>query len=182
VPFGTRAASTDAVVPNPWAAPCRKVSARQVVIDNRPGARRQHRHRARLQKSLPDGLQRSVSATLAYVANPFVLAKTAVQQPKRILRRSALLRLVPLVLTVHPSLAGADGEGIYSPLAKSRPGGLNYAFCGQTQAPTFAGGGSNLNTWRASTSRTSPYKSAGAAVVSLVGRENRDYGRDPCRP
>jgi tripartite-type tricarboxylate transporter receptor subunit TctC len=163
VPFGT-GGSTDAVfrILGPRLS---EGLGQQVVIDNRPGAAGSIGI-GLVAKSLPDGYTLGV-ATLAYVANPFVLAKLPYNTEKD-LAPVSLVTLVPLVLTVHPSVPARTVKEFIA-LAKSRPGGLNYASAGNASANSLAA--EQFNYLAGINVTHVPYKSAGAAVVSLVGGE-----------
>jgi len=80
----------------------------------------------------------------------------------------SLVTLVPLVLTVHPSVPARTVKEFIA-LAKSRPGGLNYASAGNASANSLAA--EQFNYLAGINVTHVPYKSAGAAVVSLVGGE-----------
>jgi tripartite-type tricarboxylate transporter receptor subunit TctC len=137
----------------------------QVVVDNRPGAAGSIGI-GLVAKSPPDGYTLGV-ATLAYVANPFVLAKLPYNTEKD-LAPVSLVTMVPLVLTVHPSVPARTVKEFIA-LAKSRPGDLNYASAGNASANSLA---AEQFKYLAGINVTHvPYKSAGAAVVSLVGGE-----------
>jgi len=72
------------------------------------------------------------------------------------------------VLTVHPSVPARTVKEFIA-LAKSRPGDLNYASAGNASANSLA---AEQFKYLAGINVTHvPYKSAGAAVVSLVGGE-----------
>ena len=163
VPFGT-GGSTDAVfrILGPRLS---EGLGQQVVIDNRPGAAGSIGI-GLVAKSLPDGYTLGV-ATLAYVANPFVLTKLPYNTEKD-LAPVSLVTLVPLVLTVHPSVPARTVKEFIA-LAKSRPGGLNYASAGNASANSLAA--EQFNYLAGINITHVPYKSAGAAVVSLVGGE-----------
>ena len=137
----------------------------KVVVDNRPGAAGSIGI-GLVAKSPPDGYTLGV-ATLAYVANPFVLAKLPYNTEKD-LAPVSLVTMVPLVLTVHPSVPARTVKEFIA-LAKSRPGDLNYASAGNASANSLA---AEQFKYLAGINVTHvPYKSAGAAVVSLVGGE-----------
>jgi tripartite-type tricarboxylate transporter receptor subunit TctC len=163
VPFGT-GGSTDAVfrILGPSLS---EGLGQQVVVDNRPGAAGSIGI-GLVAKSPPDGYTLGV-ATLAYVANPFVLAKLPYNTEKD-LAPVSLVTMVPLVLTVHPSVPARTVKEFIA-LAKSRPGDLNYASAGNASANSLA---AEQFKYLAGINVTHvPYKSAGAAVVSLVGGE-----------
>ncbi len=163
VPFGT-GGSTDAVfrILGPRLA---EGLGQQVVIDNRPGAAGSIGI-GFVAKSPADGYTLGV-ATLAYVANPFVLSKLPYNTEKDLVPVS-LITLVPLVLTVHPSIPARSVKAFIA-LAKSKPGLLNYASAGNASANSLA---AEQFKYLAGINVTHvPYKSAGAAVVSLVGGE-----------
>jgi tripartite-type tricarboxylate transporter receptor subunit TctC len=163
VPFGT-GGSTDAVfrILGPSLS---EGLGQQVVVDNRPGAAGSIGI-GLVAKSPADGYTLGV-ATLAYVANPFVLAKLPYDTEKD-LAPVSLVTLVPLVLTVHPSVPARTVKEFIA-LAKSRPGYLNYASAGNASANSLA---AEQFKYLAGINVTHvPYKSAGAAVVSLLGGE-----------
>ena len=132
VPFGT-GGSTDAVfrILGPRLA---EGLGQQVVIDNRPGAAGSIGI-GFVAKSPADGYTLGV-ATLAYVANPFVLSKLPYNTEKDLVPVS-LITLVPLVLTVHPSIPARSVKAFIA-LAKSKPGLLNYASAGNASANSLA--------------------------------------------
>ena len=163
VPFGT-GGSTDVVfrILGPKLA---ELLGQQVVIDNRPGAAGSIGI-GFVAKSPPDGYTLGV-ATLAYVANPFVLGKLPYNTEKD-LAPVSLVTMVPLVLTVHPSVPARSVKAFIA-LAKAKPGSLNYASAGNASANSLA---SEQFKYLAGINVTHvPYKSAGAAVVSIVGGE-----------
>ena len=163
VPFGT-GGSTDAVfrILGPRLADS---LGQQVVIDNRPGAAGSIGI-GLVAKSPPDGYTLGI-ATLAYVANPYVLTKLPYNTEKDLLPVS-LVTLVPLVLTVHPSIPSRSVKAFIA-FAKSRPGALNYASAGNASANSLA---TEQFKYLTGVNLTHvPYKSAGAAVVSIVGGE-----------
>ena len=163
VPFGT-GGSTDAVfrILGPRLA---ESLGQQVVIDNRPGAAGSIGI-GLVAKSPPDGYTLGV-ATLAYVANPFVLGKLPYNTERDFLPVS-LVTLVPLVLTVHPSIPARSVKAFIA-LAKARPGVLHYASAGNASANSLAA--EQLKYVAGIDLVHVPYKSAGGAVVSLVGGE-----------
>ncbi|MDB5809317.1 MAG: Tricarboxylate transport protein TctC [Betaproteobacteria bacterium] len=163
VPFGT-GGSTDVVfrILGPKLA---ELLGQQVVIDNRPGAAGSIGI-GLVARSAPDGYTLGV-ATLAYVANPFLLSKLPYNTEKD-LTPVCLVTLVPLVLTVHPSVPARTVKAFIA-LAKTKPGSLNYGSAGNGSANSLAA--EQFNYLAGINVTHVPYKSAGAAVVSIVGGE-----------
>jgi tripartite-type tricarboxylate transporter receptor subunit TctC len=102
----------------------------QVVIDNRPGASSVIGLDL-VAKSKPDGYTLGAS-NIAYGANPFIIGKMPFDSEKDLLPVS-LTALVPMVLSVHPSMPPRSVKQLIA-LAKARPGQINYASAGNASA------------------------------------------------
>jgi tripartite-type tricarboxylate transporter receptor subunit TctC len=163
VPFGA-GGSTD-VVFRILAPRLAESLGQQVVVDNRPGGAATIGMDL-VAKSAPDGYTLGV-ATLSFVANPFILGKLPFNTEKDLVPVS-LVTLVPLVLSVHPSVPARSVKEFIA-LAKVRPGSLNYGSAGNASANHLATEQFKFLTGINITHV--PYKSAGAAVVSIVGGE-----------
>jgi tripartite-type tricarboxylate transporter receptor subunit TctC len=163
VPFGA-GGSTDVVfrIIGPRLA---EGLGQQVVIDNRPGGGATI-GMGLVAKSPPDGYTLGV-ATLAFVANPFIIGKLPYNSETDLAPVSLVTR-VPLVLTVHPSVPARSVKEFIA-LAKARPGSLNYGSAGNASANQLA---TEQFKYLAGVNITHvPYKSAGAAVLAIVGGE-----------
>ncbi len=137
----------------------------QVVVDNRPGGGATI-GMGLVAKSPADGYTLGV-ATLAFVANPFIIGKLPYNSETDLAPVSLVTR-VPLVLTVHPSVPARSVKEFIA-LAKAKPGSLNYGSAGNASANQLA---TEQFKYLAGVSITHvPYKSAGAAVMAIVGGE-----------
>ena len=106
----------------------------QVIIDNRPGGATMIAMEL-VAKSAPDGYMVGV-VTLTYVVNPSLFSKIPYNSEKDFARVS-LVTIVPLVLTVHPSVPARSVKELIA-LAKAKPGVLNYASYGNGSAAQMA--------------------------------------------
>jgi tripartite-type tricarboxylate transporter receptor subunit TctC len=137
----------------------------QVVIDNRPGGAATI-GMDQVAKSPPDGYTLGV-ANLSFGANPFVLSKMPFDTEKDLVPVS-LVTLVPMVLSVHPSVPARSVKELIA-LAKARPGSLNYGSAGNVSANHLA---TELFKYMTGTDIVHvPYKGGGPAVISIVGGE-----------
>ncbi len=137
----------------------------QVVVDNRPGGVATI-GMDMVAKSAPDGYTLGV-ANLSFGANPFMLAKMPFDTEKD-LAPVSLVTLVPMVLSVHPSVPARSVRELIA-LAKAKPGSLNYGSAGNASANHLA---TELFTYMTGAKMVHvPYKGGGPAVVSIVGGE-----------
>jgi tripartite-type tricarboxylate transporter receptor subunit TctC len=137
----------------------------QVVIDNRPGGAATI-GMDMVAKSPPDGYTLGV-ANLSFGANPFLLGKMPFDTEKD-LAPVSLVTLVPMVLSVHPSVPARSVKALIA-LAKARPGSLNYGSAGNAGANHLA---TELFKYMTGIDIVHvPYKGGGPAVVSIVGGE-----------
>jgi len=136
-----------------------------VVVDNRPGGAATI-GMDQVAKSPADGYTLGV-ANLSFGANPFVLRKMPFDTEKD-LAPVSLVTLVPMVLSVHPSVPARSVRELIA-LAKARPGSLNYGSAGNASANHLA---TELFKYMTGTDMVHvPYKGGGPAVVSIVGGE-----------
>jgi tripartite-type tricarboxylate transporter receptor subunit TctC len=119
----------------------------QVVVDNRPGGAATI-GMDMVAKSPPDGYTLGV-ANLSFGANPFMLSKMPFDTEKDLVPVS-LVTLVPMVLSVHPSVPARSVKELIA-LAKAKPGSL-----------TYMSGAKMVHV---------PYKGGGPAVISILGGE-----------
>jgi tripartite-type tricarboxylate transporter receptor subunit TctC len=163
VPFGA-GGSTD-VVFRILAPRMADSLGQQVVVDNRPGGGGSI-GMGLVAKAAADGYTLGV-ATLAFVANPFIIGKLPYNSETDFAPVSLVTR-VPLVLSVHPSVPARSVKELIA-LARLKPGSLNYGSAGNASANQLA---TEQFKYLAGIDMTHvPYKSAGAAVVSIVGGE-----------
>lgn len=137
----------------------------QVVVDNRPGGAATI-GMDMVAKSPADGYTMGV-ANLSFGANPFILSKMPFDTEKDLVPVS-LVTLVPMVLSVHPSIPARSVKELIA-IAKAKPGSLNYGSAGNASANHLA---TELFTYMTGAKMTHvPYKGGGPAVVSIVGGE-----------
>ena len=148
-----------------WAPLLAENLGQQIVIDNRAGASSIIGLDI-VAKSPPNGYTIGAS-NIAFGANPFLINKMPFDSEKDLLPVS-LTSLVPMVLTVHPSVPARSVKELIA-LAKARPGSLNYASAGNASASHLVTelfldvtGARMLHV---------PYKGGGPQVVSTVGGE-----------
>jgi tripartite-type tricarboxylate transporter receptor subunit TctC len=137
----------------------------QVVVDNRPGGAATI-GMDMAAKSPPDGHTLGV-ANLSFGANPFMLSKMPFDTEKD-LAPVSLVTLVPMVLSVHPSVPARSVKELIA-LAKAKPGSLNYGSAGNASANHLA-----TELFKYSTGINIvhvPYKGGGPAVISIVSGE-----------
>ena len=137
----------------------------QVVVDNRPGGAATI-GMDMVAKSPPDGYTLGV-ANLSFGANPFMLSKMPFDTEKDLVPVS-LVTLVPMVLSVHPSVPARSVKELIA-LAKAKPGSLNYGSAGNASANHLA---TELFTYMSGAKMVHvPYKGGGPAVISILGGE-----------
>ena len=137
----------------------------QVVIDNRSGGGGII-GMDMVAKSPPDGYTVGV-ANLSFVANPFMLGKMPYDTEKD-LAPVSLVALVPLVVSVHPSVPARSVKELIA-LAKAKPNTLNYASAGNGSAAHLA---TELFSYMTGVKMVHvPYKGGGPAGVSIVSGE-----------
>ena len=112
-----------------------KPLGQQVVVDNRSGA--SGNIGMELAKNAPPDGYTLVLNTLPLVTNQFLYSKVP-YDPIADFAPISLLSSSPNMLTVHPSLPVKSVRELLA-LAKSRPGGLNYASAGPATNPHIAG-------------------------------------------
>jgi tripartite-type tricarboxylate transporter receptor subunit TctC len=148
-----------------WAPVLGESLGQQVVIDNRPGASSVIGLDL-VAKSKPDGYTLGAS-NIAYGANPFIIGKMPFDSEKDLLPVS-LTALVPMVLSVHPSMPPRSVKQLIA-LAKARPGQINYASAGNASASHLVTE-LFIDTTGAKMVHI-PYKGGGPQVVAVVGGE-----------
>jgi len=148
-----------------WAPQLAENLGQQVVIDNRAGASSIIGLDI-VAKSPPNGYTIGAS-NIAFGANPFLIAKMPFDSEKDLLPVS-LTALVPMVLTVHPSVPAKSVRELIA-LAKAKPGSMTYSSAGNASASHLVtelfldvAGVRMLHV---------PYKGGGPQVVSTVGGE-----------
>jgi tripartite-type tricarboxylate transporter receptor subunit TctC len=112
-----------------------KPLGQQVVVDNRSGASGNIGMEL-AKNAAPDGYT-LVLNTLPLVTNQFLYSKVP-YDPIADFAPISLLSSSPNMLTVHPSLPVKSVRDLLA-LARSRPGGLNYASAGPATNPHIAG-------------------------------------------
>ena len=148
-----------------WAPVLGEHLGQQIVVDNRPGASSTIGLDL-VAKSKPDGYTLGAS-NIAYGANPFLIARMPFDSEKDLLPVS-LTALVPLVLSVHPSMPTKSVKQLIA-LAKARPGEINYASAGNASASHLVTE-LFIDTTGAKMVHI-PYKGGGPQVVGIVGGE-----------
>jgi tripartite-type tricarboxylate transporter receptor subunit TctC len=148
-----------------WTPALAENLGQQVLVDNRPGASSTIGLDL-VAKSKPDGYTLGAS-NIAYGANPFLMSKMPFDSEKDLLPVS-LTALVPMVLSVHPSMPTKSVKQLIA-LAKAKPGQINYASAGNASASHLvselfidATGAKMVHI---------PYKGGGPQVVGVVGGE-----------
>jgi tripartite-type tricarboxylate transporter receptor subunit TctC len=148
-----------------WAPVLAENLGQQVLVDNRPGASSTIGLDL-VAKSKPDGYTAGVS-NIAYGANPFLMSKMPFDSEKDLLPVS-LTALVPMVLSVHPSMPARSVKQLIT-LAKAKPGQIDYASAGNASASHLvtelfidATGAKMAHI---------PYKGGGPQVVGVVSGE-----------
>jgi tripartite-type tricarboxylate transporter receptor subunit TctC len=148
-----------------WAPPLSEALGQQVVVDNRPGASSTIGLDT-VAKSKPDGYTACIS-NIAYGANPSLIGKMPFDSEKDLIPVS-LTVLIPLVLSVHPSMPVRSVKQLIA-LAKAKPGQIDYASAGNASASHLvtelfidATGAKMVHV---------PYKGGGPQVVGVVGGE-----------
>jgi hypothetical protein len=148
-----------------WAPQLAENLGQQVVIDNRAGASSIIGLDI-VAKSPPNGYTIGAS-NIAFGANPFLIAKMPFDSEKDLLPVS-LTAMVPMVLTVHPSVPSRSVKDLIA-LAKSKPGAMSFSSAGNASASHLVTelfldvvGAKMLHV---------PYKGGGPQVVSTVGGE-----------
>ena len=112
-----------------------KTLGQQVVVDNRSGA--SGNIGMELAKNAPPDGYTLVLNTMPLVTNQFLYSKVP-YDPIADFAPISLLSSSPNMLTVHPSLPVKSVRELLA-LARSRPGGLNYASAGPATNPHIAG-------------------------------------------
>ncbi len=148
-----------------WAPLLAENLGQQIVVDNRAGASSIIGLEI-VAKSQPNGYTIGAS-NIAFGANPFLISKMPFDTEKDLLPVS-LTALVPMVLTVHPSVPARSVRELIA-LAKSRPGSLAYGSAGNASASHLVtelfldvAGARMLHV---------PFKGGGPQVVSTLGGE-----------
>ena len=142
-----------------------EVLGQQAVIDNRPGAASTIGLDI-VAKSPPDGYTIGVS-NIAYGANPSIYKKMPFDAEKD-LAPVALVSIVPMVLSVHPSIPVRTVKE-YLALARAQPGSLTYGSAGNGSANHLAT--ARFAHMAGVKLQHVPYKGGGPAVVAIVGGE-----------
>jgi tripartite-type tricarboxylate transporter receptor subunit TctC len=148
-----------------WAPQLAENLGQPIVIDNRAGASSIIGLDI-VAKSPPTGYTLGV-ANIAFGANPFLIKKMPFDSEKDLLPVS-LTALVPLVLTVHPSVPAKSVRELIA-LAKAKPGSLAFSSAGNASASHLVtelfldvAGAKMLHV---------PFKGGGPQVVSTLGGE-----------
>ena len=148
-----------------WVPALAENLGQQIVVDNRAGASSIIGLEI-VAKSPPNGYTIGAS-NIAFGANPFLVAKMPFDSEKDLLPVS-LTALVPMALTVHPSVPVKTVKELVA-LAKTKPGSLNYGSAGYASAGHLVtelfldvAGVKMLHV---------PYKGGGPQVVGIVGGE-----------
>ena len=137
----------------------------QIVIDNRGGASGQIGTRI-AKESAPDGYTTLVH-TVAFLTGP-ILYKNAGYDPLKDFIPISLLSKVPTAVSVHPSVPVHSVKDLLA-LAKSKPGGLNYASSGIGTNAHITG--ELFNLMGKTAIRAIHYKGGGPALAAVVGGE-----------
>lgn len=148
-----------------WAPRLAENLRQQIVIDNRPGASSTIGLDL-VAKSRADGYTLGAS-NISFGANPFLVSKMPFDTEKDLMPVS-LTALVPMVLSVHPSVPARSVKELIA-LAKAKPGALNYGSAGNASASHLVTelfsdvtGAKMLHV---------PYKGGGPQNVAAVGGE-----------
>ena len=136
-----------------------------VIVDNRPGATGNVGAEI-VAKAPPDGYT-LFNATLSLAISPGFYRGLPFD-PVSSFAPVTMLASVPLILTVHPGLPAKSLSELIA-LAKSRPGGLNYASVG-SGSPAHVAGELVQSVARAKLVHV-PYKSGGAMVTAILAGE-----------
>jgi tripartite-type tricarboxylate transporter receptor subunit TctC len=135
----------------------------QMVVENRPGANGALGAEVAA-KSAPDGYTLFIAA-VNHVVLPSLYPKLP-YDIERDFTPVVLLAIVPIVVTVNPSLRVKSIAELIA-LAKAKPGALNYASSGNGAGTHLAG---ELFKMQAGISLTHvPYKGSGPAMIDLIG-------------
>lgn len=137
----------------------------QVVIDNRGGASGQIGTRI-AKESAPDGYTTLVH-TVAFLTSP-ILYRNAGYDPLKDFMPISLISKVPTAVSVHPSVPVQSVKELLA-LAKSKPGGLNYASSGIGTNAHITG--ELFNLMGKTAIRAIHYKGGGPALAAVVGGE-----------
>lgn len=148
-----------------WAPVLAETLGQQIVIDNRAGASSIIGLDI-VAKSPPNGYTLGV-ANIAFGANPYLIEKMPFDSARDLLPVS-LTAMVPMVLTVHPSVPAKSVRELIA-LAKAKPESLKYGSAGNASASHLVTelfldvvGAKMLHV---------PYKGGGPQVVSAVSGE-----------
>ena len=137
-----------------------------VVVENRPGAGGTIGMGA-LAKSPADGYTLAMGVTATLAIAPALYGKTGYDVEKDI-EPVALMALLPLILSVHPSLPANSLQDLLR-LARQRPGQVAYSSAGNGTPPHLA---AELFKTAAKVDLLHvPFKGAAPAVAALVGGE-----------
>ena len=148
-----------------WAPALAESLGQQVLVDNRPGASSTIGLDL-VAKAKPDGYTVGVS-NIAYGANPFLISKMPFDSEKDLVPVS-LTALVPLVLSVHPSMPVRSVKQLIA-LARAKPGEIQYASAGNASASHLA---TELFVDATGAKMAHvPYKGGGPQVIGVVGGE-----------
>jgi len=108
---------------------------RQIIVENRPGASGQLGSEY-VAKAAPDGYTLLLGTTLTLISSPALHPNLPYRSPADFAPVS-LLASTTYVLVVHPSVPARSAKDLVA-LAKTRPGGLNYASPGPGSAAHIA--------------------------------------------
>lgn len=136
----------------------------QVIVDNRPGAGGNIGTELAA-RAAPDGYTLVMGTIATHAINESLYAKLP-YAPHQDFVPVALVAQTPSLVVVHPSIP-AKGFGEFVALAKSRPGGLNYAHAGIGTLGHLA---LELLRLQAGVQVTSiPYKGTAPALTDTIG-------------
>lgn len=141
----------------------------QIVVDNRPGGASTIGMDL-VAKSPPDGYTLGV-ANLSFAVNPSLFAKLP-YNTERDFALVGLVAVVPLVLSVHPSLPVTSSKDLIA-LARARPGELNYSSSGNGSATQMA---TELFSYMTGIKMVHvPYTGGGPALLSVLSGQVSVY-------
>jgi tripartite-type tricarboxylate transporter receptor subunit TctC len=142
-----------------------KVTAQQMIVDNRPGANGIVGAELAA-KSPPDGYTVYL-ATTGVLLSPIILPKLSFDL-QRDFAPVSLLATVPMVLVVHPSLPAKNAKELVA-LAKRRPGDIAYSSSGNASM-----GNLSMESFKLASGTNLlhvPYKGAAPSVGAVVSGE-----------
>jgi tripartite-type tricarboxylate transporter receptor subunit TctC len=137
-----------------------------IIVENRGGANGQIGLQT-LKQSAPDGYTIEVTSDTPMTVNPWIYKNLSYDPLRDFIPVVSLIRL-PSMLAVHPSVP-ARSVAEFIALAKSKPGGLNYASAGvgnfshlEMELFSLAAGVKLVHV---------PYKGTGPSAMGMIGGE-----------